>query len=138
MKKTVILTLVFLFTCMVIQAQYICYEPESEIPMRTDPCHRVFPINWEDESLLISSYIPTTNTPIITIPVNINVWREDNGTGNWWLDTPAYRDSLQKAFDYLNQIYGHNEEYTLYIPNAQFILDTRVRFVIDTVFYYNN
>ena len=138
MKKMVILMLVFLFTCMVIQAQYTCYEPESEIPMRTDLCHRVFPINWEDESLLISSYIPTTNTPIITIPVNINVWREDNGTGNWWLDTPAYRDSLQKAFDYLNQIYGHNEEYTLYIPNAQFILDTRVRFVIDTVCYYNN
>ena len=137
MKKR-LLFLGFLFYCIIVQAQYSCYEPDSITPMRTDPCERTLPEDWDDVALLASSFIPDENTPIIIIPVNVNVWREDDGTGNWWLDTQDRRDSLQKAYDYLNDIYSHNEPYSLYIPNTQFIEDTRVRFVIDTVYYYNN
>ena len=84
------------------------------------------------------SFVSDENTPIITLPVNIHIWREDDGTGNWWQDTPAFRDSLQVTFDYLNFIYAHNVPYSLDIPNTQFIEDTKVRFLIDTVYYYND
>ena len=88
--------------------------------------------------MFISSYIPDQYTPVVTIPVSIHVWRKDDGTGNWWQDTPAFRDSLQVAFDYLNFIYAHNVPYSLYIPNTQFVEDTKVRFLIDTVYYHND
>ena len=128
----------FLMACTLLNAQYECHEPDVIIQRSTNPCERAIPLNWEDSGLLAKNFIPSDSTPIITIPVNINVWREDDGTGNCWLDTPEWRDSLQMAFFWLNYIYSHNEPYLLNIPNTQFIEDTRVRFVIDTIYYYNN
>ena len=118
-------------------AQYTCIGTEENTDFRGN-CTRVTPTDIYDTGLLALSYIPDNSTPIVTIPVNINVWRKDDGTGNWWLDTPAFRDSLRLAFDYLNFVYYHNETYSLNIPNAQFVPDARVRFVIDTIYYYNN
>lgn len=136
MKKS-FLILALLIGCFVTKAQYFCND-SVEIENRYYDCIRVKPTNNTDTALFISSYIPHENTPIVTIPVNINVWRKDDGTGNWWQDTPAFRDSLQAVFGYLNYIFSHNDTFSLKIPNAQFIEDTKVRFVIDTVYYYNN
>lgn len=86
-------------------AQYICTGSDKNIDFRGG-CDRVKPTDIHDTGLLILSYVPNDNTPEITIPVNINVWRKDDGTGNWWQDTPAFRDSLQLAFDYLNFIFA--------------------------------
>jgi hypothetical protein len=119
-------------------AQYVCNSSTHNVENTRAICSRVTPTNSYDMNLLIQSYIPNNVSPVITIPVNINVWRKDDGTGNWWQDTPAFRDSLQLAFDYLNIMYSQNVPYTLNIPNTQFIVDTKVRFIIDTVYYYNN
>ena len=136
MKKVLLPLLLIAFLCNS-YAQYVCLGTEETNDFR-DECTRVFPIDIYDTEMLALSYIPNESTPIITIPVNINIWRKDDGTGNWWQDTPAFRDSLRLAFDYLNFFYSHNVIYSLYIPNTQFVTDTRVRFVIDTFYYYNN
>ena len=138
MKKT-LLFLILSIGYFIANAQYFC-DGISDHNNReiNSNCSRVSPISMYDTSLLLSSYIPNESTPIVTIPVNINIWREDDGTGNWWQNTPAFRDSLQLAFNYLNIIFSQNVPYSLYIPNAQFIEDTKVRFIIDTVYYYNN
>ena len=125
---------VFCFTAKT--QSFICGSVETV--SRVTGCIRVKPTDHYDTALFISSYIPDQYTPVVTIPVSIHVWRKDDGTGNWWQDTPAFRDSLQVAFDYLNFIYAHNVPYSLDIPNTQFIEDTKVRFLIDTVYYYNH
>lgn len=136
--KKLLLTFVFFMMCVLSNAQYVCHEPDVIIQRVTNHCERVLPIDWSDSCLLSRNFIPSDSTPIITIPVNINVWRNDDGTGNCWLDNPEWRDSLQIVFFWLNYLYSHNVPYTLNIPNSQFIEDTRVRFVIDTIYYYNN
>ena len=132
--KKIIFSLVFLLALDNTYAQYYCLSGTDSTCPR-DMCSRVKPVDIYDTGLLALSYIPNDSTPIKTIPVIINVWRKDDGTGNYWLDTPAFRDSLRLSFYYLNWIYSHNATYSLTIPNAQFVLDARVRFVIDT--FYN-
>lgn len=53
-------------------AQYECHETIETYDFR-DGCSRVFPTNIYDIGLLVSSYIPNNSTPIVTIPVNINI-----------------------------------------------------------------
>ena len=137
MKKIVLFSLLFVVVLNSTYAQYVCYSSGENYDFRNG-CSRVYPNDIYDTGLLALSYIPNDSTPIITIPVNINIWRKDDGTGNWWQDTPAFRDSFRLAFDYLNFFYSHNVIYSLHIPNSQLIPDTRVRFVIDTFYYYNN
>ena len=138
--KKIIATLVFVLLLSLCYAQYICTQDEmfNYSPRDYHACNRVCPSDNQDSSLMIRSFVPNDSTPIVTIYVNMHIWREDNGTGNYWLDTPAFRDSLRAAFDFLNMIYSHNHTYSENIPNAQYIEDTRVRFEIDTFFYYNN
>jgi len=45
---------------------------------------------------------------------------------------------MQISVDSLNQFYANNAQYSLHIPGAQYIPDTRVRFEIDNFYYYNN
>ena len=139
MKKT-ITTFVIVLLLSLCHAQYICTQDEmfNYSPRDYHACNRFYPSDNQDTSLMIRSFVPNDSTPIVTIYVNMHIWREDDGTGSYWLDNQAYRDSLRKAFDFLNMIYSHNNYYSENIPNAPFIEDTRVRFEIDTFFYYNN
>ena len=105
---------------------------------RSQGCDRVIANDIYDINLLASSYIPDSITPIVTIKVNVNVWRENDGTGSYWLDTPAFRDSLRMLFNYLNYQFAVNQIYSDPVSNAEFILDTKVRFELDTVYYYND
>ncbi|MBQ4440874.1 MAG: hypothetical protein II899_02050 [Bacteroidales bacterium] len=138
--KKIFLLLFLAFVVSLCQAQYVCtqYEMNNECQRDLYSCDRVFPSDNQDTNLMMRSFIPTDTTPIITIPVDIHIWREDDGTGNYWLDTPAFRDSLRKVFGFLNYIYSTNEPYSETIPNAIFIEEARVRFEIDTFYYYNN
>lgn len=137
MKRMLIFLLVTV-GCLNLYSQYICDEiPINEINLR-DICSRTKPQNSLDSTLMIQSFIPNSSSPTITIPISINVWRRDDGSGNWWLDCDAFRDSMALAFDYLNNIYSQNIPYSLFIPNTQYISDTKVRFIIDTFYYYNN
>ena len=102
-------------------------------------CERIIPDNWDDSLLLLSNFIPRDDSfPVISIKVNIHIFREDDGTGNRWLDTEEYRDSLRMMFDYANQISSNNCMYSEYIPNAEFIQDPKYRFILDSIYYYNN
>ena len=96
------------------------------------------PVNDTDSAMFQQRFIPNDTTPIITIHMDMHIWRTDSGTGNRWLDNQAYRDSMQMAVDWLNDIYANNVPYCLHIPGAQYIENTKVRFVIDTFYYYNN
>ncbi len=96
------------------------------------------PTSNSDINLLMSTFVPDSSTAIITIPVNINIWRTDEGTGNYWENTPALKDSLRKVFGFLNWLYSQNQNPSDPIPGAKHIPDTKVRFVIDTFYYYNN
>lgn len=138
--KNIIFTLILCFSTFLGIAQYECITNDS-IPLNqnsSEDCNRIEPADINDINLLMSSYIPNDNTPIKTIKINFNVWRLDDGTGNYWLDTPEYRDTLQMVINYLNYIYSNNDTFSDPIPGADFIPDTKVRFEIDTVFYINN
>ena len=75
-------------------------------------CTRIIADDVNDLNLLMSRYIPDDNTPIKTIKINFNIWRLDSGTGNYWLDTPEYRDTLQMVVNYLNYIYSTNDSFS--------------------------
>lgn len=102
--KKLFLCFVLVTGYLITEAQFFCYDTIEHEDRTGDYCTRSKPKNNTDTALFISRYIPNELTPIVTIPVNVHVWRKDDGTGNWWQDTPAFRDSLQLAFDYLNHI----------------------------------
>ena len=121
-----------------VYAQFICGTTDSlDEPSRSD-CSRYLPLNAEDTMLHMHRFIPDGVTPEKRIPVNINVWRNDDGTGNWWQDSQAFRDSMQVVIGYLNYIYWDNVPFSDTISDAVFIPDTKIRFEIDTFYYYNN
>ena len=114
-------------------------EIENNYVERGLVCTRTVPHNWDDKLMLMDNYIPLNDTfPVITIKCNVHIWREDNGTGNRWLDTEEYRDSLRLIFNYANSIVSHNVQYSETIPNTIFVPDTKYRFELDSVYYYNN
>ncbi|MDD3691746.1 MAG: T9SS type A sorting domain-containing protein [Bacteroidales bacterium] len=139
MKKNLLLLILYIIPfCGV--AQFICLTNDS-ISLTQESsvnCNRIHPIDANDSNLLISNYIPNDCTPIKTIRINFNIWRLDDGTGNYWLDLPEYRDTLQMIIDNLNYIYSTNVSSSDPIQGAVFISDTRVRFEIDSVYYINN
>ena len=114
-------------------------EIENDYEETRHVCERTKPYGWNDTLMLLPNFIPRNDTfPVITIKCNVHIWREDDGTGNRWLDTDEYRDSLRMVFDYANYIMTNNIEYSEIIPDAEFISDTKYRLVLDSVFYYND
>ena len=99
MKKILIFCFMLLTVCGFAQEQ-ICNNNNNDDYVTRDLCTRVFPVDSLDVNLLASSFIPNNATPIITIPININIWSEDDGTGSYWQNNDAFRDSLQKVIDY--------------------------------------
>ncbi len=91
-----------------------------------------------NSNLLLNKFVPDSSTPIKTIHLSFHVWRDDNGLGNFWLNTQAYRDTLRMVIGYLNWIYSENVAFSDPISNAVFIPDTKVRFELDSVYYYDN
>lgn len=91
-----------------------------------------------NSNLLLNKYVPDSNTPIKTIHLSFHVWRNDNGTGSFWQNSQAYRDTLRMVVGYLNWIYSENIAFSDPISNAVFIPDTKVRFELDSVYYYDS
>lgn len=107
MKKGILLLLIFAIMSNAL-AQFFCGNNDTlEISNRSD-CSRYKPQNAEDTMLYMQRFVPDESTPVKTIPLNINVWRNDDGTGNWWQDSQAFRDSMQVVIGYLNYIYWDN------------------------------
>ena len=88
-----------------------------------------------NSNLLLNKFIPDSNTPIKTIHLSFHVWRNDNGTGNFWQNSQAYRDTLRMVVGFLNLIYSENVAFSDPITNAVFIPDTKVSFELDSVYY---
>ncbi len=56
-------------------------------------------------NLLLSNYIPDNiTTPIKTIPISFHIWRKNDGTGNYWQDLQAYRDTLKTMVNSLSDV----------------------------------
>ncbi|MDR1346080.1 MAG: T9SS type A sorting domain-containing protein [Bacteroidales bacterium] len=139
MKKFILLILGLCLIHSITRAQYDCAAPLlNNSTVAAYSCGRTYATDHDDVNLLASSYIPGASTPVCTVKVNIHIWRNDDGTGNYWQDTPAYRDTMRLVFSYLNQIYANNNSYSMNIPGAPLIPDTKVRFEIDSFYYYNN
>ena len=138
MKKIFLILLLITLTVN-IKGQDCCGTTADDNIYSRTHCERIIPDNWEDSLLLLSNFIPRDDSfPVISIKVNVHVFREDDGTGNRWLDTEEYRDSLRMMFDYANQISSNNCIYSESIPNAEFIPDSKYRFILDSIYYYNN
>ncbi len=71
-----------------------------------------------------------------TILVNIIVWRKDDGTGNAW--TPANENRLYQIINNVSSIYESNDTPSDPIPGVDFVPDTKIRFKLNYVYYYNN
>ena len=138
MKKIFLILLLITLTVN-IKGQDCCGTTADDNIYSRTHCERMEPSNWEDSLLLLSNFIPRDDTfPVISIKVNVHIFRKDDGTGNRWLDTEEYRDSLRMMFDYANQISSTNCSYSESIPNAEFIPDSKYRFILDSIYYYNN
>jgi hypothetical protein len=85
-------------------------------------------------------YIPYNPAlmPIKKVRLSLHVIQRDNGTGNLQ-DTPADREFLARILNHCNGIYSEADTIKPY-PNIrqQRIKDTRIRFVIDTIFYHRD
>ena len=104
MKKGILLLLAFTITSNVF-AQFFCGNNDTlEISNRSG-CSRYLPQNAEDTMLYMHRFIPDENTPVKTIPLNINVWRNDDGTGSWWQNSQSFRDSMYLVIGYLNWVF---------------------------------
>ena len=75
--------------------------------------------------------------PITTIPVNINVWQKDDGTGNWQ-NTERHLDRLDTIINYVNGHYQDVGEPSDPIPGVQELRDTKIRFRLNAVYFYKN
>ena len=102
MKKGILLLLTFAIMSNAL-AQFTCGNDDySEISNRSG-CTRHKPKNAEDTMLYMQRFIPDESTPVKTIPLNINVWRNDDGTGSWWQNNQAFRDSMYLVIEYLQK-----------------------------------
>ena len=134
MKKLTVFTLLFVLLC----NGYAQFEMPDEEDFGVASCGAALNPIYNNPASLQQKFIPNDTTPIKTIKMDIHIWRNDNGTGNRWLDSQAYRDTMKMAVNWLNRVFSQNAPYCLHIPGAQFISDTRVRFEIDTFYYYDN
>ncbi len=114
---------------------YVCMYNNTCIAQEIPTCG----FNLTNPNLLLTKHIPDSiKTPVKTITISFHVWRNNDSTGNYWQDLQAYRDTLRTIVNSLSDFYTTNWAPSDPIPNAQFIRDPKVRFVLDTVYYYNN
>lgn len=81
--------------------------------------------------------IPTSTTAIKTIPVNFNIF-QDNSGGNGYADDSATRARLVQIADWVNGHFQSNDTPSDPIPGVPFIADSRIRFELVGIYYYQN
>ncbi len=75
--------------------------------------------------------------PVVTIPININFWQQDDGSGNWQ-NTPASIARLDQIVAWLNGYYDSNCPPSDPIAGVPFLNDTKIRFEAKYYFYQNS
>lgn len=86
---------------------------------------------------LLVSYIPGSETSIKTIPLNLNIFQDSTG-GNNYPDNQSTIDRLQQIVQWINNIYLYNAFPSDPIPGVPFINDSKVRFVLNRIYFYKN
>lgn len=143
-KSILLLGFILLSSVLAIQAQDLgdcgvteenMYTPEAPLNNCTNLSNA-----WLNKYRTPEYWIPDANTPIKTIRVNWVICRKDDGSGGW-IDTPQFRDEVDKMFQKLNERYGNvpQKGYSLTCePNINFISDTRIRFELNEIIFIDS
>ena len=84
------------------------------------------------------AFIPTANSPIYTVRLNVHVLQKDDGSGNFE-DNSVNRAFLQQLVNDVNYMYANCQQPVcngIFEPN--YIIDTRIRFKIDGIYFHKN
>jgi hypothetical protein len=109
-------------------------SPPSEV--RASNCDQTS-LAFTDKYGRYDYHIPNSSTPVKTIMINFNVFQDDNG-GNNWQDTPADLAHFDDIMLWLNNAYQHNNLPSDPISGVPYIDDTRIRFEIGGIYFYQN
>lgn len=89
----------------------------------------------------LESYIPyqADYTPIRRVRLIVHIFQKDDGSGNL-PNTPEVKEYLQRVFNHMQWFYSQTEYMNPYPADKKYdqIVDTRIRFVVDTVLYHRN
>ncbi|RYD81711.1 MAG: hypothetical protein EOP53_05670 [Sphingobacteriales bacterium] len=85
------------------------------------------------------NYIPYNPkyTPVKRIRLAIHIFGKDDGSGNLQ-NTPEHLDYIQKVFNHVAWFYNNLDTMRPASPLYSYISDSRIRFVIDTIFFHQN
>lgn len=84
-----------------------------------------------------SYHVPDANTPVKTILVNFNVMQKSDGTGNY-ANTPDQIAGFHQVIEWLNGSLRWNKLPSDPINGVQYIEDTKIRFELHGVYFYQN
>lgn len=82
-------------------------------------------------------YIPNINTPIKTIKINLNIFQKSDGTGNLQNNSTDLTN-LNQMVQWINDYYTFIKPPSDPIPGVPFISDSRIRFEVVGIYFYQN
>jgi hypothetical protein len=82
-------------------------------------------------------YTPDADMPIKTIMINLNIFQKDDGTGNW-SNNATDLANLSQIIAWLNAAYANNQTPTDPITGVAFISDTKIRFEVAGIYFYQS
>ena len=86
---------------------------------------------------VLSNYIPSASTPIIYIPINFNIFQNASGTSNFPNNSTSI-SNLNQIFNWMNAYFINNTQPSDPIAGVSFIPDTRIRFVLNNIYFYKD
>jgi hypothetical protein len=96
-------------------------------------------LGFKDASAQYQSldFIPDSNTRIIYIPVNFNIFRNSTGTNNF-PDNETVRNNFRQVVVWMNNFYKNNAIPSDSVPGYILLPESKVQFVFNDVYYYND
>lgn len=83
------------------------------------------------------NYIPAPNQGIKTIKIGLHFWNDNQGNGTF-SDTPETREQFDQIFFWINRWHEIVGEPSDPVPGAATITDTRIRFEIVDLYFYQD
>lgn len=84
------------------------------------------------------AYIPSPNSPVYTVRLNLHIMQEDNGSGNFQ-DQAADKAFLMQLIDDVNTAYSVNHQPIWNgLRNDPYVVDSRIRFRVDGIYFHKN
>jgi len=92
---------------------------------------------WKNIYSRQETYIPDERSPVCTLHINLNFWQKDDGSGNWQ-ESPEHIKRLERIALWLNNIFTYICVPSDSLPGTPWIRDSRVRVVVDGMYFYRN